>query len=353
MSMEESNSDGKRKTTPSLPANYISILQLQERWNKEKERKRKEEEEEEERRRKQLAEDQQRIEEDLKRAYAKGKQENLDEKPLNRNNRKDWDRNRKKKESIDGEESAAIRSERGEEEAAPRDEGLPEQSRGRRKRYDSKKKKKKDAAAAAAVKGNVVDECESIAPPELVATEDNRPVKGAIQVKRKKGKKATGKKTVTDDATAIDTKLENLSIKRGGETENLKAQTGLSNRNQQNQRHDLHQNVVECGTENHTPVKDGIRVYRKKGENATGKKSVEYREKAVTDDEKAIETLCASLSIERGESKNLKAQTGPRYRNNRPNLPPRNVRMPIRDATMVWVKKGQNERAGDGTGSGM
>uniref|UniRef100_A0A1J3FBD4 Uncharacterized protein n=1 Tax=Noccaea caerulescens TaxID=107243 RepID=A0A1J3FBD4_NOCCA len=363
----EEYTDGKRKSAPSLPANYISILQLQERWIKEKERKRKEEE----RRRKQEAEEQQqRIEEDLKRAEVQGKREDLDEKRLNRNNRKHWDRNIKKKESIDGgeascadkEETASIRSERG-EDAAPRDEDLLDKNRGRRKRYDSNKKKKKDAAAAAAVKGDVVDECGSIAPPENVVTENHTPVKDAIRVNRKKGKKATGKKTVTDDATAIETKFENLSINRG-ETENVKAQTRLSNRNQPKQRHDLHpqcvaveENVVECGTENHTPVKDGIRVYRKKGEKTKGKLSVGSREKAVADDDKVIDTQCENNSIERGESKNLKAQTRSRNRhyrlNQRHDLPPRHVRMHIGDATMVWVKKGQNERAGDGTGSGL
>ncbi|KAL0732395.1 hypothetical protein Bca4012_008604 [Brassica carinata] len=39
---EEAESNGKMKSVASIPANYVSILQLQERWNKDKERKHKE-----------------------------------------------------------------------------------------------------------------------------------------------------------------------------------------------------------------------------------------------------------------------------------------------------------------------
>ncbi|KAG2260241.1 hypothetical protein Bca52824_079535 [Brassica carinata] len=39
---EETESNGKMKSVASIPANYVSILQLQERWTKNKERKQKE-----------------------------------------------------------------------------------------------------------------------------------------------------------------------------------------------------------------------------------------------------------------------------------------------------------------------
>ncbi|CAH2059973.1 unnamed protein product [Thlaspi arvense] len=347
--------DGKRRITTYIPENYISILQLRERWINEKERKRKEEEEkekeEEERRRKQLAEEQQRIEEDLKKSEIKGKREDIDEKRLSLSNRKHWGENRKDKESsIDGGESIcaengateAIGSERV-EDAAPRDEGLPMKNRGRRKRY--KKKENKDVAA---VKEDVVDECGSIAPPEYVVAENNTPAKDATWVYRKKPEEATGNKTVTD----METHSEDLFIKRG-ETKNLKAQTRSSHRNRLNQRHDLHPQRVaveevvgECGTEKYASVKDGIRVHRKKGEKAMGKISVESRKNAVImDDATAIETQFEHLSIKSGETetKNRKAQTKSSNRN-RPNQ---------RDATMVWVKKEQNERDGDGIGNGV
>ncbi|XP_024004300.1 vicilin-like seed storage protein At2g18540 [Eutrema salsugineum] len=333
----EENIDGKSKITPSIPANYVSILQLRERWINE--RKRKEEEEEEERRRKQQAEEQQMIEEDLKKlAEVKAKREDLDEKRLNRNNRKHQGRNSKKEESLDGGEAekeepevtAAIGSERGE------DAGVPESKRRFRKRYDSRKKKNQNLAAT---KEDVVDECGSIAPPEYAVTENHTPVKDAILVYRKKGENATGKKNV--ESTVTETQFENPCIK------NLKAKTRSSKRNGLNQRHDLRpqrvaveDDVVECGTENHTPVND--RVYRKKGEKATGKLSVGTREKAI---ETQFEDLSIKSGEEKGETKNLKAQTSRRNRNRIKqihDLPPRRV---IGDATMVWVKKEQNEKS--------
>ncbi|ESQ51651.1 hypothetical protein EUTSA_v10017128mg [Eutrema salsugineum] len=232
----EENIDGKSKITPSIPANYVSILQLRERWINE--RKRKEEEEEEERRRKQQAEEQQMIEEDLKKlAEVKAKREDLDEKRLNRNNRKHQGRNSKKEESLDGGEAekeepevtAAIGSERGE------DAGVPESKRRFRKRYDSRKKKNQNLAAT---KEDVVDECGSIAPPEYAVTENHTPVKDAILVYRKKGENLS----VGTREKAIETQFEDLSIKSGeekGETKNLKAQTSRRNRNRIKQIHDL------------------------------------------------------------------------------------------------------------------
>ncbi|CAL9235039.1 unnamed protein product [Arabidopsis halleri] len=231
--MEEKNTDGKRKTVPSIPANYISILQLQERWLKEKEKKRKEEEEEEERRRKQQAEEEKKIEEeDLKKAE--------EEERMNRSNRKHFGR---KKKSIDGGEARFVEKEKPEVTTAMEScggedtaEGLPKKKKkknkgSRRKRYDSKKKNQDMAVVE-----DVVDcGCVSIAPPESVVTENVTPVKDVVRVYRKKAEKATKSKEVTG-VMAIETQFENLSIKREEETKNLKAQTKSSNRNRPNQR---------------------------------------------------------------------------------------------------------------------
>ncbi|CAF2096488.1 hypothetical protein YC2023_065139 [Brassica napus] len=359
--MEETTDDVKRKMTPSVPANYVSILQLRERWIKEKERKQRKEQEEakdEERRRNQHAEEQQTIGDDLKKP-----REDLDEMRLNQTNQKHWGRNTKRDESTeDGEagwpeeeeETAAIGSERGE------DEGLPEKKkRGRRNR----KKKRTNQE---------VEECGSIKP---------APVKDQIRVYKKKGEKATGKQRAgsrEEAVTAIETQLEHLSIKRvelnkhqsdqkhwgmnskkdestdGGEarwgeeeeeTAAIRSERGGAEglpekRRGRRKRYGRNkkittQEVQECGSikpleytvkESNTPVKDQIRVYRKK------------ENKSVA----AIETQFEHLSIKRGqETKHLKAQT----KSLNPN--------PIETATMVWVKKGQEERAGDGNGSGV
>ncbi|XP_010414194.1 PREDICTED: myosin-M heavy chain-like [Camelina sativa] len=214
--MEDDNTDGKKKkTTASIPANYISILQLQERWINEKEKKRKEEEEEE-RRQKQLQ-----VEEEKKREE--------EEKRLNRSNQ-----GRKKKKSTSGggarfvekeipEVTAEVGSGGGEDTA----EMLPKKDRGfRSKRYDSKKKKKKKTNQDVALEDDVVavdsGGCGSIAPTESVVTENVTPAKDVIRVYRKKSEKA---------ATAVETQFEDLSIKRDETTKNLKAQTKPSNRN--------------------------------------------------------------------------------------------------------------------------
>ncbi|KAF8086540.1 hypothetical protein N665_0622s0033 [Sinapis alba] len=245
--MEETTTDVKQQMTPpSVPANYVSILQLRERWIIEKERKLKEQEEEERRRKHHAEEEEEKhiIEEE----DPKKPRDDLDDMRLNS----------KKEESIDGgearraeeEETAAIGSERGE------DDGLREKKRGRRKRYHRKKKRTNQEAG-------VVEECGSIKPPEYTVKENNNtPVSDQIRVYRKKEEKAMGNKSVEKPVTAIGTQFEHLSIKRGQETKHLKAQT----------RHDL---------------------------------------------------------------------------------PLGRVRMPIETATMVWVKKGKNERAGDGYGSGV
>ncbi|CAN7104391.1 unnamed protein product [Brassica rapa subsp. narinosa] len=355
--MEETTDVVKRKMTPSVPANYVSILQLRERWIKEKERKQRKEQEEakdEERRCNQHAEEQQTIGDDLKKP-----QEDLDEMCLNQTNQKHWGRNTK-------EETAAIGSERGE------NEGLPEKKkRGRRNR----KKKRTNQE---------VEECGSIKPPAEMHT----PVKDQIRVYKKNREKATGKQRAgsrEEAVTAIETQLEHLSIKRvqvnkhqtdqkhwgmnskkdestdGGEarwgeeeeeTAAIRSERGGAEglpekRRGRRKRYGRNkkittQEVQECGSikpleytvkESTTPLKDQIRVYRKK-EN----KSVEI---AVA----AIETQFEHLSIERGqETKHLKAQT-------RHDVPLGRVRMPIETATMVWMKKGQEERAVDGNGS--
>lgn len=250
--MEETTDVVKRKMTPSVPANYVSILQLRERWIKEKERERKEEEEEgkdEERRRNQHAEEQETIGDDPKKPV-----EDLDEMRLNQSDQKHWGRTSKKDESIDGgearrgeeEETAAIGSESGE------DEGLreKEKKRGRRKRYGRKKK----------ITNQEVEECK---PPEYTVKESNT-LKDQIRVYRRKEEKAMGNTSIEKAVPAIETHFEHLSIKRGQETKHLKAQT--------RSHHDL---------------------------------------------------------------------------------PLGRVRMPIETATMVWVKKGKNERASDGNGSGV
>ncbi|CDY10764.1 BnaA05g11720D [Brassica napus] len=246
--MEETTDDVKRKMTPSVPANYVSILQLRERWIKEKERKQRKEQEEakdEERRRNQHAEEQQTIGDDLKKP-----REDLDEMRLNQTNQKHWGRNTKRDESTeDGEagwpeeeeETAAIGSERGE------DEGLPEKKkRGRRNR--KKKRTNQEVEENKKITTQEVQECGSIKPLEYTVKESNTPVKDQIRVYRKKENKSVA---------AIETQFEHLSIKRGQETKHLKAQTKSLNPN------------------------------------------------------------------------------------------------PIETATMVWVKKGQEERAGDGNGSGV
>ncbi|CAE6022611.1 unnamed protein product [Arabidopsis arenosa] len=239
--MEEKNTAGKRKTVPSIPANYISILQLQERWLNEKEKKRKEEEEEERRRKQEVEEEKKIKEEDLKKAE--------EEKRMNRSNRKNFG---KKKKSIDGGEArfvekekpevtAAIESGEGEDTA----EGLPKKKKKNkgswRKRYNSKKKNQD-----VAVVEDVVDcGCVSIPPPESVVTENVTPVKDVVRVYRKKGEKATKSEEVTD-VMAIETKFENLSIKREEETKTLKAQTQTKsiNRNRPKQGKDFaHQRV--------------------------------------------------------------------------------------------------------------
>lgn len=221
MSMEET-SDVKQKTTPSIPANYVTILQLRERWIKEKERTQREEKDEG-RRRNQHAEEQHIIVED----DPEKPQEDLDEMRLNQSDQKKHrGGNSKKDESTGGgearrgeeeeEETAAIGSERGE------DDGLPEKKkRGRRKRYNRKKKKE-------------VEECGSIKPPECtVKEENNTPLKDQqLRVYRKKEKKAIGNKSVEKAATvAVETQFKDLSIKRGQETKHLKAQTRSLNRN--------------------------------------------------------------------------------------------------------------------------
>lgn len=239
--MEEKNTDGKRKTVPSIPANYISILQLQERWLNEKEKKRKEEEEEERRRKQEVEEEKKIEEEDLKKAE--------EEKRLNLSNRKHFGR---KKKSIDGGEARYVEKEKPEVTTAIESggcedtvEGLPEKKdRGfRRKRYNSKKKKKNQDVA---VVEDVVDcGCVSIPPSESVVTENVNPVKDVVRLYRKKGEKATKSEEVTG-VMAIETKFENLSIKREEETKTLKAQTQTKsiNRNRPKQGKDFaHQRV--------------------------------------------------------------------------------------------------------------
>ncbi|XP_010510265.1 PREDICTED: nexilin-like [Camelina sativa] len=215
----------KKKTTPSIPANYISILQLQERWINEKEKKRKEEEE---KRRKQ-----QQVEEEKKRE----EEEDLKmEKRLNRSNQ-----GRKNKSTSGGgarfvekeiaEVTAEVGSGGGGEDTA---EMLPKKDRGfRRKRYDSKKNKKKTNQDVALVDDDVVVDsggCGSIAPTDSVVTENSTPAKDAIRVYRKKSEKAT---------TAVETQFEDLSIKRDENKNHLKAQTKPSNRNRVKQGNDL------------------------------------------------------------------------------------------------------------------
>ncbi|EOA29296.1 hypothetical protein CARUB_v10025574mg [Capsella rubella] len=230
----EKNTDGKKKTTPLIPANYISILQLQERWINEKKKKRKEEEEEERRRKQQVEEDKQR-EEDLKKA-----EEDEEKKRFNRSNQK---RSGRKSQSTSGggvkfvekekPEVTAVIGSGGGEDTAEMDRGF------RRKRYDSGKNKKK-IQDVAMVNDLVVDcgDCGSIAPSESVVTENVTPVKGVVRVYRKKKEKSV----VKDAATAIGTKFEDLSIKRD-ETKNLKAQTKPFN-NRAKQGNDLaHQRV--------------------------------------------------------------------------------------------------------------
>ncbi|RID62172.1 hypothetical protein BRARA_E01262 [Brassica rapa] len=356
--MEETTDVVKRKMTPSVPANYVSILQLRERWIKEKERKQRKEQEEakdEERRCNQHAEEQQTIGDDLKKP-----QEDLDEMCLNQTNQKHWGRNTK-------EETAAIGSERGE------NEGLPEKKkRGRRNR----KKKRTNQE---------VEECGSIKPPAEMHT----PVKDQIRVYKKNREKATGKQRAgsrEEAVTAIETQLEHLSIKRvqvnkhqsdqkhwgmnskkdectedgeagwgeEEETAAIRSERGGAEvlpekMRGRRKRYGRKKKITqECGSikppeytvkESTTPVKDQIRVYRRKEEKAMGNISIE---KVVT----AIETQFEHLSIKRGqETKHLKAQTRSH------DLPLGRVRMPIETATMVWVKKGQEERAVDGSGS--
>ncbi|KAG7638034.1 hypothetical protein AtNW77_Chr2g0250881 [Arabidopsis thaliana] len=225
ISMEEKNTYGKRKTVPLIPANYISILQLQERWLNEKEKKRKEEEE---RRRKLQAEEEKKIEEeDLKKAE--------EEKRMNRSNRKHFGR---KKESIDGGEARFVEKEKpevtvaiesgGGEDAA---DGLPKKKKKKkknkgawRKRYNSKTNKNQDGA----VVEDVID-CgcvSSIVPPESVVTENNTPVKDVVPVY---WMKATKSKEITK-SMAIETQFENFSINRG-EAKTLKTQTKWRYRN--------------------------------------------------------------------------------------------------------------------------
>ncbi|XP_010469779.1 PREDICTED: DNA ligase 1-like [Camelina sativa] len=212
--MAEDNTDGKKKkTTASIPANYISILQLQERWINEKEKKRKEEEET-------RWKQQQLEEEDLKKAEE-------EDKRLDRSNQ-----GRKKKSTSGGgarfvekeipEVTAEVGSGGGEYTA----EMLPKKDRGfRRKRSNSKKKNThQDVALVDDVV--VVDSggCGSI------ATENVTPAKDVIRVYRKKSEKA---------ATAVETQFEDLSIKRDETTKTLKAQTKPSNRNRAKQGIDL------------------------------------------------------------------------------------------------------------------
>ncbi|CAH8264305.1 unnamed protein product [Arabidopsis lyrata] len=236
--MEEKNTDGKRKTVPSIPANYISILQLQERWLNEKEKKRKEEEEEERRRKQEVEEEKKIEEEDLKKAE--------EEKRLNLSNRKHLERKKNGGEArfVEKEKpevTAAMESCGGEDTA----EGLPKKKKknkgSRRKRYNSKKKNQDMAVVE-----DVVDcGCVSIPPPESVVTENVTPVKDVVRVFRKKGEKATKSKEVTD-VMAMETQFENLTIKREEETKTLKAQTQTKpiNRNRPRQGKDFaHQRV--------------------------------------------------------------------------------------------------------------
>ncbi|KAL0722032.1 hypothetical protein Bca4012_036631 [Brassica carinata] len=213
----ENTTDVKRKMTPSIPASYVSIIQLRERWIKEKERKRKEQEEEA-RRRNHHAEEEHIVEEDPKKP-----REDLDEMRLDHSDQKHWGSNSKKDESIDGgaeeEETAAIGSEGGE------DEGLPEKKRGRRKRYHRKKKRTNQE----------VEECGSIKPPEYTVKENNTP--------------AMGNKSVEKAVTAIETQFKDLSIKRGQETKHFRAQTRSFN---------------------HNPIETAAMVWVKKGQTERG-----------------------------------------------------------------------------------
>ncbi|KAG2289047.1 hypothetical protein Bca52824_048651 [Brassica carinata] len=322
--MEETTDVVKRKMTPSVPANYVSILQLRERWIKEKERERKEEEEEgkdEERRRNQHAEEQETIGDDPKKPV-----EDLDEMRLNQSDQKHWGRTSKKDESIDGgearrgeeEETAAIGSESGE------DEGLreKEKKRGRRKRYGRKKK----------ITNQEVEDCGSIKPPAEMHT----PVKDQIRVYKKKGENAMEKQRAGSRekaVTAIETQLEHLSIKRvevnkhqsdhkhwgmnskkdestedgeagWGEDEETAAigSEREGRRKRFGRKKITNQEVEECKPPEYTvkesnTLKDQIRVYRRKEEKAMGKQRAGSREKAVT----AIETQLEHLSIKRVE----------------------------------------------------
>ncbi|VYS54046.1 unnamed protein product [Arabidopsis thaliana] len=253
ISMEEKNKYGKRKTVPLIPANYISILQLQERWLNEKEKKRKEEEE---RRRKLQAEEEKKIEEeDLKKTE--------EEKRMNRSNRKHFGR---KKESIDGGEARFVEKEKpevtvaiesgGGEDAA---DGLPKKKKKKkkknkgawRKRYNSKTNKNQDGA----VVEDVID-CgcvSSIVPPESVVTENNTPVKDVVPVY---WMKATKSKEITK-SMAIETQFENFSINRG-EAKTLKTQTKWRYRNRPMPRGASSSTMVWVKKEQNERAGDGI-----------------------------------------------------------------------------------------------
>ncbi|CAN8315470.1 unnamed protein product [Cochlearia groenlandica] len=352
------NNDGKRKTTPSLPANYISFLHLQERWKNDEERKRKEEEEEEEEERRRKQQQQQQT----------------------------IDLNSKKTDPVyDGESRLADKEEttvaRGEVEAT-REKTVSEKKTKFRKRYNNKKKKKEnqdDVVATTKTKEDIV-ECRSIA-----ADENHTPV---------------AKKT---SATAVESQPNNLSIERGE-----KSKTRSSNLNRLNRKPDSNprrvnlkeDDVVECGslTANHTPATaietksdknlsiergekaktrsvylnrlnrkpdsnprrvvvedDNVEGGSIRTENRTKKAIQVYRKKAVTNEDAA--TAIETQSEKNLSMKTLKAKTRSR-RNQRRDLHPCRVAVeeeedvveteryaPVKDMNRVYRKKGEKEAA--------
>ncbi|XP_019059557.1 PREDICTED: uncharacterized protein LOC104825784 [Tarenaya hassleriana] len=211
-----------KKIEPSIPANYVSILQLQERWLKEKERKQKEKEEEE-RRRNQHVEEQKRGEKYLEKEVGDGVRcRNSDGKGFGRKDRRFSGRNLRRKERFSGGEAisgdseepiiAAVVIENGEAAAAAAaaDERSPEI---KKKKKRSGKKKRNQAP----IEGNFVG-CETNAPPEN-SRKDDIPVKKVIGrvYKPKEVDYPPSEKAPTDPKTAMETRFEVLTINGGEE----------------------------------------------------------------------------------------------------------------------------------------
>ncbi|KAL5559186.1 hypothetical protein UlMin_035397 [Ulmus minor] len=200
------------KKNPSFPSNYVTLVQLQERWLKEKERKQREEEEEQLRKLQQEREQKRKEEEDRK---ASDRTIEADSKPSNRNGRM---QNRRYRRDAPVKEVEVDGGERADQER---------KSEGKKKKKKKNKGKKPNVAVEEEVTGK-----EGVAsePPADIVKED-APARRNGESRRHVVEFRAKMKNLPETAE-IEAKLENLSVKNGTE----KVNDGLRKTKTQNHR---------------------------------------------------------------------------------------------------------------------